>query len=298
MFDIREYLDKKGIPYDVTGENISQGWIGINCIFCDDQLNHLGINLASGGFNCFRCPAKGKTVIPIIREIEKCSWQKARDIVASFTHWGPLLQPLDDRIPGGKVTWPPTMQDDIPSIYSSWFRGRNFDSDHIKQKYKIRFGGLTNPKWKFRIIIPIYMSGQVVSYIGRDITNQARIPYRNATIEDSIIPVHHCLYNIDNMDKTAIVVEGVTDAWRLGDGAVGTFGLKYTKTQILHLTKARRIFVMFDAGEEAQQVAEILAYDLSSLVPEVIIYQLSEGDPADLSANDVKSIRREIFGKL
>jgi hypothetical protein len=40
------------------------------------------------------------------------------------------------------------------------------------------------------------------------------------------------LYNLDNAkDGTAIVVEGPIDVWRIGDGAVATFGVIYTQKQ-------------------------------------------------------------------
>jgi hypothetical protein len=106
-----------------------------------------------------------------------------------------------------------------------------------------------------------------------------------------------CLYNIDTVGDTALVVEGASDVWRLGDGAVGTFGHKFTKTQVYLLRNCRRVFVLFDTEVEAQEDARRLAYDLSGIVPDVHVFELDKGDPGDLSEDDVKALRSEIFGR-
>ena len=47
--DAEEILDDLGLSYTSQGKNVSEGWIGIQCVFpdCDDTSNHLGINLQS-----------------------------------------------------------------------------------------------------------------------------------------------------------------------------------------------------------------------------------------------------------
>ena len=54
-FDIVAYLDEKGIEYVTEGKNVSAGWIGLQCPYCSDQSNHLGVCLDGKGFSCFRC---------------------------------------------------------------------------------------------------------------------------------------------------------------------------------------------------------------------------------------------------
>jgi hypothetical protein len=100
------------------------------------------------------------------------------------------------------------------------------------------------------------------------------------------------LYNLDSVRKTVVIVEGVTDVWRIGDGAVATFGTQYTKAQLALLIGIKRAFVMFDA--EAEEEGSRLAYDLSAIVPFVDIINLREGDPASLSEEGVKYLRKDI----
>lgn len=72
------------------------------------------------------------------------------------------------------------------------------------------------------------------------------------------------------IDKAAgdscIVVEGVTDVWRLGPGAVATFGIKFRPAQVAMLARHfKTIHVLFDPEPAAQAQARKLATDISRL---------------------------------
>ena len=95
-----------------------------------------------------------------------------------------------------------------------------------------------------------------------------------------------------------LVVEGVTDVWNIGDDTVATLGIKFTPMQVLTLSRYRRCFILYDAEEQAQTQADRLSKDLNTVVNEVILLQLPQGDPADLSEDDVKSLRSQIFGRI
>jgi hypothetical protein len=86
----------------------------------------------------------------------------------------------------------------------------------------------------------------------------------------------------------------------MGDGTVATMGIQYIAEQLylLKVKQVRRLFLIYDFERYAQYAAEWLAYSASTFIPEVEIYELSEGDPADLKQQDVESLRREIFGKI
>jgi len=51
-----------------------------------------------------------------------------------------------------------------------------------------------------------------------------------------------------------IIVEGITDVWRLGDGAVATFTKNFTREQILLLKKKniKEAFVFYDSDAVGQ----------------------------------------------
>ncbi len=49
-FDIIQFLEDHNIPYDNNKE-----WINIQCPFCTDTEEHLGIHLKQGSINCWKC---------------------------------------------------------------------------------------------------------------------------------------------------------------------------------------------------------------------------------------------------
>jgi DNA primase len=136
-----------------------------------------------------------------------------------------------------------------------------------------------------------------VTFVGRDVTGEAEAPYENYPTSKSVIHAKNTLYNIDRVGHTAIVVEGITDVWKIGDGAVATMGTKWTKSQARQLMGLKAAFVMFDAEKEAQEQAHRLAATLTSGVRKVEVLELSEGDPDDLPLSTVQALRREIFGR-
>lgn len=297
--DIIEYLESKGIEYRAEGKNISSGWIGVNCPFCPDgdPSFHLGIHLDKGTINCWRCKAKGY-MTKLVMYLEDIKYEQARLISDRFSisYQDDRRTLIDDEGRHGalQTTLPAEAQTELLELHENWLKRRNFKVD-IFYKYKLQCTSMIGD-WKFRFIIPIYMNNQLISWTSRDITEKADEIYKNAPIERCIMPVKQCLYNIDTVKDTAIIVEGATDVWRIGDGTVGTLGVQFTSNQIRLLNRVSRAFVLYDA--DALDEAERLAYDLTTNVPEVHILELKEGDPANLTQSEVDDLRKDIFGKF
>ena len=307
--DIKAYLRDRGVPFKERGKNISQDWIGIQCLWCDDRSEHLGIHTSRGTINCFRCPITG-TVIRLVMKIDRCDYPTALKIIVKFdrfrsTHSRVLpkdrtqeyerLRRQDQRV---NVLSQFNFTDDSLPIHEGYLRDRYFDPLHLKEKYKIKFCGPVG-MFKLRVIIPVLIRGECVSFTARDTTGKAEPPYLNCPNEQSIIDIRDTIYNIDNSDSPdVLIVEGVTDVWNIGDDTVATLGIKFTPMQVLTLSRYRRCFILYDAEEQAQIQAERLSKDLNTVVNEVIQLQLPQGDPADLSEDDVKSLRKQIFGRI
>jgi DNA primase len=301
FFDVKEFLDARGIISDPSGKNVQEGWLGIECLWCDDPSNHLGINLDTKGINCWRCPVKG-TIIKLIMKIDSCSFSSALRTVRQFSH----ISALTDRRSQGpeqlteapdKVEIPSLAENRLLELHRNYLLSRNFIPDRIFEKYNLWCNGPLGD-FRLRLIIPFFEKNRVVTYTSRDVTNKARIPYIHCSKEESILHPKDTLYNIETVDDTAIVVEGVTDVWRIGDGSVATMGHKWTSNQLVLLKHLKRCFILFDTEEEAQKNAKMLSYNLSIVVPDVNLLELREGDPADMSPDDAKSFRQEIFGRI
>ena len=243
-------------------------------------------------------------------KIERCNYETALLVCANFnrlrsTHSLPLpaersfnLSDLAKRDKNFDVLSKFNFDNSMLPIHENFLKSRYFDPIHIMEKYKIKFCGPLG-HYKLRIIVPVFDRGQCISFVARDATNRAKSPYLNCPNEQGLIDIRNTVYNLDNArGPDVIVVEGVTDVWRIGDNCVATLGIKYTTMQVLTLSQYRRCFILFDSEDQAQEQAEKLSYDLATIVQEVTRLQLPKGDPADLKNSEVKALRLQVFGKI
>jgi DNA primase len=297
-FDIISYLDEENVPFDAEGKNISEGWIGLNCPFCDDPSNHLGINLEDKRVSCWRCGKK--TLIRMICRISNVSVSRAKTIISRHQDRGVLSRrkpaSILDNLEDTDIALPSSARKVFPELHTEWLKKRNFNPAEVIRKYNLHACYQTG-KYKYRIIAPIYVARRMVSFVGRDVTEEADSPYLNLPNEESIMPIRRCLYNIDSVDRVALVVEGVTDVWRFGRGAVATLGLEFTKAQINLLSGLDKVFVMFDAGRQETSMARKFAAMATSVVKSAEVIKLTTGDPDKLPQDVVDQLKFEIFGR-
>jgi len=298
-FDIIKYLEEKQIEYRTSGKNVTRNWIEINCPFCgNDPSFHCGIS-PQKLFNCYICGERGD-VIKLVKQIESCSWHKAKDIIEQFSEdlTGDLKKEDIVCIPKIDLLNLPKISSSLPKeIHKLYLIKRNFDPDYLEKKYKLKFC-YNIGEWKFRIIIPFYLDRQLITYTGRDVTEKAEIKYKHLANEKSVVPVKKTLYNIDSIleGDSIIIVEGVTDVWRLGESAIATMGIQYTQEQVEMILKKnpKKVIVLFDADKKAIAQAYKLANQLSLFIKDVSVIELDEGDPCDLNEQKVIKIRNMI----
>ncbi len=290
LFDIRSFLDDKGIDYKTAGKNVTSGWIELACPFCADPSYHLGISDINI-YHCWRCGTKG-SVVKLIMELENISYSKAIKELSNYYLSDLTELKIDIQKRYNHNILPKEAGKEFPSIHSDYLLSRNFSLNLIK-KYDLYSCHMLG-KYKYRIICPVIEDGRIVNFTAMAVSGQSP-KYLHCPNEEAIIPMKECLYNIDSVGKTIIIVEGVTDVWRLGDGAVATMGIEFTTEQINVLAKREinRCFVMFDAEDLAQKKAVKLATALSSFIKEVDIISLEKGDPGDLTEEEVQEIRKE-----
>jgi DNA primase len=297
FFDVQEYLDDRGVIWASEGKNISPGWIGMNCPFCRDASNHFGVNMETMKISCWKCKKKG-TVLNLIMAIDNCSFKRAITTLPKYvrTNFAHLVKKI--RTPSEKVLFPSCTNEKLLPIHEKFIIGRGYDPIKIQRKYDVLGVGPTLDDWKFRLIIPVYMKGELVTYVGRDTTGKLEVPYKNAPIEKSVLQAKHCLYNIDSVKDTAVAMEGLLDVWRFGDGGICTFGTQFTTEQLILLKGIRRLFILFDGREEddgeAITHAHKMANEVSCIVPEVEVLELSDGDPDKMTDDEIWELRRDI----
>jgi len=296
-FDIEKYLQSKGIHYSTHGKNVKHGWIGTQCLWCSDHSNHLGINLNSKSISCWKCPTKG-TVLKLIMKIERIDVRAAKLTLEQFsdiTTYVKHYKSNPELIRASEFKFNADFTTTIQPYCRRFLESRNFDPDYLFKKYKLLSGPVAG-RYAYSLIIPYYSYDQPLTFISRHTSKKF---YDNCPSEQSIYTTKELLYGHEQCEGTIIVVEGVTDQWRIGDGCVALAGTRFTPRQVEMLADFNRVFILFDPEPEAQKQAEKLQYLLNNHCQEVIVLDLGvDHDPAELSESDVKVLRKQVFSKI
>ena len=123
--------------------------------------------------------------------------------------------------------------------------------------------------------------------------------YKACSEDDEVIHHKHILYGIDYIsDGKGIIVEGITDVWRLGYGAVATFGTSYTQEQVLLIReKFNAVYILYDADSEGRAVElgwKIDKFGSDAVVVETI--ELQKGDIGEMPQDEAENLKRELLG--
>lgn len=290
MFKVIEYLDARGIPYSTSGRNVSQGWVGIQCVYpgCDDHSNHLGINLGSGVHTCWKCGQKGGPA-QLVKLLEHCSWGAAKRIVGQYSTEDGYIPPDayqgNARRATGAFMLPKTATAKLPGPHQRYLEGRGFNVEYLQRNYDV-MACYTTGRYRHRVIIPMYLNGVLVNFQARDITGRAARKYLMAPNEDALVPGDKLLYGLDRAGESVALVEGVMDVWRIGAGGVAVLGTKLTEEKLSLLPQhgVQRVFVVYDqdAGERGEEIAN----KVSKLIRYVETIWLPKDDPDVYFANN------------
>lgn len=283
--NIKDFLTQNEIPFRQSGKNVTRGWIEVNCPFCDDHSFHCGIS-PTLNINCWRCGKHSLT--KFFKETFRLSWKQAKDLSKEFKE-----QDEDIQISYAEKVILPTVYKDFPKRYIDYLKERNFNPYRLIEKYKLK--ATTNiGRYKFRILIPYYLNRKMVTFNARDISGTSKEKYRKAGSKESIITANRTLFNIDSVKKfsTVYIVEGPFDVFRIGDESVALSGLIITKEQISLLLSKQPVKVVLLAEDGAVDQFRKIAEQLSGMVSTEII-ELKDCDPAELTEEEVKEIKRE-----
>lgn len=297
MIDIINVLNEYGTHYTTTGKNTSPGWVNIKCCFCADSSTHLGINMTSGAFHCWKCRATGSLEALLI-ELYDIDEKKARRIIwQNGIEDTPGLAPVQRKTArkdkSAHVSIIPSEATvELPEEHRAYLRKRRYNPDFVHREYRLYACHLFGD-YKWRLIVPIIMEHRIVNFDALSIAG-ANKKSKQCPTEKALVARNACLYNIDNANDTIVVVEGIFDAWRIGAGAVATLGTSFSSEQVLLIAnkKPERIFIMLDS--DAYDTAKKLAGQLAHFVKYVEILKLNEGDPDDMTDEEAQKLRNDI----
>jgi hypothetical protein len=307
--DIVGYLETTDVDLVYSGQNVGANDVAMECPFCDDPSTHLTVHRTTGYLNCWRCnfddyksqSKKGwrPSFKALIREIEKCSWGEAKRIYESLggdSDEFPYSSTIKQEICVEKCDFPSgTVSFDSPGPYSAlrdkiygYLMSRNFTKYHI-QKYGLHFCGMG--AYTGRIIIPYYLNGKVVNWVGRRTSRMSKGRYLNCRIDSCCERMANMLYGQETFEgKVLRLVEGAFDKMRIGDSALGLSRSTFSSKQrniILQLAKYCD-FISLMLDPEAEKRAISIAEELSVGGKKIKIVQLPLGlDPAEMTPEEI-----------
>ena len=284
-----ELLTRYNVPYVASGnEHCRPGWLQLDCPFCSRNWKHyrMGYNLARKYVHCWSCGSH--SLISTVMEITGLSFKQAREI---FQDLHLEQTDLPERVKSGKLTLPKHIQE-LQRAHIKYLRDRGYSVSSLKDLWDIKGIGLAS-KLSWRIFIPIYYKGKIVSWTTRAITDSANPRYISASFDEEIYPHKELLYGEEWCKHSVIVCEGAFDVWRIGPGAVAVMGTSYTRAQVHKISKYPRRIICFDTDSSGKTRSEELASSLEPFPGETIIVTLETGkDPGEATDGEINKLRK------
>lgn len=302
MIDFKKLLEDNNIKTRV----VVKKWINVCCPFCKNPIDtHFNGNfsLETPAYNCWRCGkhywAEALSLLLGMNPImtKKLASEYGNLPQSRFIKKDGASRPKRIELPGFS---------ELTEKENKYLVERGFDVDYLKKKFGIQGGGIAG-KWSFRIILPIFYEGKLVSWTGRSILprsyiDENEIPrYKNLSVEESVVNPKDIFFNLDNSNKREVIlVEGPFDVLKMGDDCICSLGTSVTNNQkLLLLNKYRKIYIAFDNEVSAQKKAHKLGEELSSVGLDVEVVNICEdynkNDPGELIASEVTEIKNELF---
>lgn len=293
---IIDLLKENSIPHFVGPghRHVRAGWCGVDCFQCSPNSSKfkLGINLSSLSCKCWGCSTIPLHLVlhHLLRIPQQEALVLARQLRGTRTPYAYKPSILNNQ----KVTIPIGVGE-LQEPHRRYLQSRGFDPDELVDIWNIQGIGVA-PRMSWRLFIPIYYENEMVSWVTRSISDEVSLRYINASPEQEKMHHKHLLYGEDMVRHSIIVVEGPTDAWRIGPGAVATLGLNYTPEQVRRIACYPVRTICFDNEAIGRYAANKLADTLSAWPGETNIINICSGkDPATASEEDIKELRQRFL---
>lgn len=299
MIFVVDYLNSRGVDYKASGKNVGSNDVNIDCLWCGENGQHLGINKYTGQLNCWVCgfidEERRPSFLDLVMEIEGCPFHEAKKVVEEYSdEYAGDEYGIPPSLNTGKVVLPEEAEDfanpktrNHRDYALAYLEARGFGWPEIN-KYNLSF--CPRGRYECRVIVPIYYGGVLVTYLGRSYRNRPdENRYDNLPLGKSLMRHKELLYPVDLFSGDSLMlVEGVTDVWRLGHDSLATLGNSMSpeqRAQVIGL-ELRALSILFDHG--SYSIGLGIAEDLSPFISSIKVVEMSKNsDVADLTRGHV-----------
>lgn len=313
-FDWRKFCDDQGVEYAEAGGKVSRGNIGIQCPFCDDRGQHMGLSLTTSSWGCWRCKSAGRNPLRLLCKLTGLPTPRAQLIIDAHNVANPDdFEGLFDQ-PQDLVRKHRTKALELPEgcrpLYGAKVSGQRFldylanvrgfgkEAGELARQYHLHYAMTGDQAW--RVVYPVFYDHRLVAWTGRSIYEGAELRYK--ADEGNI---KNYVSNFDQLleESTPIhlaVVEGPMDFLKLdfygqacGLRATCTFGTSWKDGQVsllLRLVKRfERTSVIFDRAaymDGAGLAGELSDYSGKPVHPIMI----DQKDPGAMTRKQVEAL--------
>lgn len=301
MFNFAALARDHGISViDQGHKRCHTGWLQTHCPFCGQGDGyHLGFSLTRGNFNCWRCGSLRS--IDVIQALVGGTKDHARSLWSQYNDnlkktEAPQKRKVISR--PRKAKRPPQIGGVVSgSQHMAYLRKRGFTHIDV-ELWEMGATRHLSGQWNWRVVYPIKnMQGQTVAWQGRAIHAKNERKYHMTPDDECLEDPHGLVYGIHLAIDYVIVVEGVTDVWKMGEGAVATLGQDWTDAQANKLRQFSKRYILFDPEKAAQKRAVRLAEWLSSFPGTTEVITGLAGDPGSLSRKEARQLHRYLVGE-
>lgn len=295
MLDFVRLCQEKHIPFLESGHHHThQGWIQVHCPFCTDGTHgwHLGFSLEHGNMNCWRCGSH--SVYEYLKNIFQNRNISIKQLLFVYDNKNNSFIKKQNKTRRKKAK-PPKNMTELSHVHKKYLLSRNFDPDKLSDIWNLKGTKNLSGEWNWKIIAPVYnTNNNITAYAGRALAKDFKPKWKISHKDEMSDDPKKMLYGIEKVKDRVLIVEGVSDVWRMGVGAVGVFGIDWNIEQSHILKNFSHRFIMFDPERQAQRKAHELAKWLSAFPGETEIISGLSCDPGDLFQKEADNIMREL----
>lgn len=311
--DIIALLNSKNIEFIDRGSNVKQGNVNIACPLCkDDPSHHLGIELSTGKWACWRdSKHRGSSIFKLLKTLGFTGFElatlKNNNEYIQLDDWMSSINQLTNPVEVPvklvkKLELLPEFKEirkqGVFGRFWNYLEYRGFNNpQEIIDRWKLK--ACLTGYWKDRVIAPVMQNGNLMTWVGRAISDSER-RYQALQGEKSVASIKQLLYNYDDIKyggHTLFITEGVFDCINLTQHLPDShkvtclFSLIMTIEQQILISeispKFKIIKILLDntAESEAIEIKEELSY-----LKKVEVQLLPQGvkDPGELNSNQIK----------